>query len=100
MGEINQLFPDPNVAYVTNLTISDGISSGVAGSTSIGVSIRGRVSQGDVLPGLIDRLNESWMFQEARQASSLTRDDSDSLYPHTFSVTCSFRRQMGGRENE
>ncbi|MBN1437403.1 MAG: hypothetical protein JW936_10035 [Sedimentisphaerales bacterium] len=96
LGEINQLFPDPNVAYVTNLTISDGMSSTVAGTASVGVSIRGRVSQGDVLPGFIDRLNDSWMFQEARQAGSLTRDDSDPLYPHTFSVTCGFRRQMGG----
>lgn len=97
LGEINRLFPDPNLAYVTNLTISDAgaAGAGTAGSTASDISIRGKVSQGDILPEFIDRLNASPMFQEVKQAGSLTQDPADSLYPFTFSVTGNLRRAAG-----
>ena len=98
-AEINRLFPDPNQAYVTNVSITDLTAAGATMPGTLGasdISIRGKVSTGDILPEFIDQLNNSAMFQEAKQAGSLTKDSTDSFYPFTFAVTCNLVRSSGG----
>ena len=118
--EINQMMPNTREAYLTSLTIIGKKS--VSPTTSSDILITGRVSKGDVITGkvgpgeettvkinpqettpakdsksnvstgFIARLNNSMMFHKAEQASSLTLDDTDNLYPFSFSVTCNLRR--------
>ena len=114
------MMPNTREAYLTSLTIIGKKS--VSPTTSSDILITGRVSKGDVITGkvgpgeettvkinpqettsakdsksnvstgFIARLNNSMMFHKAEQASSLTLDDTDNLYPFSFSVTCNLRR--------
>ena len=95
-SEINSLFPDPCIAYVTELSISDQRDVAVTGVASLSsdITIRGRIQQGDVLPEFIERLNGSEMFQEAK-SGGVTQDSTDSLYPFTFSASCNLVRSVG-----
>ena len=88
--EINQLMPKTNDAYITNLTVGKE-SAGSTGTYDIKITMKAS-RKVDVGTEFIERLNGSEMFQEAKQAGSLTRDETDSLYPISFSVTCNLRQ--------
>jgi hypothetical protein len=90
LDEITRLFPETHDAYVTELILSSVERTGLA--TTYDVTINGKVRQGDVLTAFIEQLNKSELFQEARQAGSLTQDPGDVLYPFNFSVTCNLKR--------
>ena len=92
--EITRLFPDPNDAYLTELTIFNRDKGGLA--TSYDIVTVGKVRQGDTLTEFIDRLNRSELFQESKRAGSLTQEPGDSLYPFSFSVACNLRRPTAG----
>jgi len=90
--EINQLMPSTNDAYITNLTIGKE-GTGLTGAYDIQITMK--VSRKvDVGTEFIERLNNSKMFQEAKQAGTRTHDETDSLYPISFSVTCNLRQSM------
>ncbi|MCK4627637.1 MAG: hypothetical protein KAT56_01465, partial [Sedimentisphaerales bacterium] len=118
--EMNQIMPNTREAYLTSLTIIGKKS--ISPTTQSDIVIIGRVSKGDVITGkvgpgeettvkvspqeatsakdsqtdvstgFIARLNNSNLFRKAEQAASLTLDDTDNLYPFSFSVTCNLRR--------
>ena len=90
LHEITRLFPDRDDAYVTELVIATNTQGRSA--TDRDISITGNVRQGEVVTAFIERLNNSRMFQEAKQGA-LTQVPDDTYYPFSFSVKCNLRRE-------
>ena len=81
--------PDTGEAYITELSLT---RSSASMSRNYDIKITVRVSQADVGTDFIERLNSSAMFQEAKQVGTRSREESDTLYPISFSVTCNLRQ--------
>jgi len=90
--EINELMPSTSDAYITNLTVGKE-STGLMGAYDIQITMK-VCRKVDVGTEFIERLNNSKMFQEAKQAGTRTHDETDPLYPISFSVTCNLRKTM------
>jgi hypothetical protein len=80
------LFPDTKDAYITELLLQQN-KNGVWE-----ITITGNVRQSEFHTAFIDRLLSSQLFRDPRQAGPLLQVADNELYPYSFSITCTLRR--------
>jgi len=84
--ELTRLFPDTQDAYITELLLQQNKSGAWE------ITITGNVRQSEFHTAFIDRLLDSQLFRDPRQAGPLLQVADNELYPYSFSITCTLRR--------
>ncbi len=87
--ELTRLFPDTQDAYITELLLGQN-KSGLWE-----ITITGNVRQSEFHTAFINRLLDSELFRDPRQAGPLLQVADNVLYPYSFSITCTLRRSTG-----